>query len=945
MMATTTDDDREHGFKEAVWQFLNAYMRGTTPDIEELVREYPEFEDQIRQKITEFREVDSLFDFLSRADESDFEGTLTSEDLVGRKIGSFEITEMIGRGGMGVVYLAHDTKLKRSVAIKSVPAKLAADSTARMRFRREAELLAALNHPNIAVIHDIIEEEKSGYLILEYVPGQTLAELIAREPLKLEEALTIGRQIAEAVSAAHEKGVVHRDLKPSNIKITPDGRVKVLDFGLAKASLSKAKSGEITETQPGRVVGTPAYMSPEQARGKSMDYRTDIWSFGCIMYEMLTGRLPFEGETATDTLARIIERQPDWDLLPERTPMNVRALLRQCLEKDPDQRLANITNAALEISETLSASALAVPTKSRKVAMIFGAAIIIVVTAIAVRFIPEKQAQLSPKDIRLVVLPFENLGSAEDEYFAAGITDAIIARLGSIHGLGVISRQSAMQYKNKEKSAKVIGEELGVDYILEGTVQRERQSDPNRPVRIIPQLIRISDDTHVWSDIYDDDMSEIFRVQSDLAERVAQALDITLLEPERRTLRIRLTENMEAYDYYLRGNEYFHRSVLENDFRIAMRMYEQAVELEPTFALAHAQLSRTHMMMYWDYHDRSEECLEMAKQAVDKAFQLDPDLPEVRLALGHYYYHGHLDYDRALEQFAIAQKSQPNSSEVLSWISFIHRRQGKFEQALANIKQAYELDPMSSFLAGEVGQTYRLLRKYSEAEHYYERSISLRPDVPVAYDFKARLYLVWQGSTEKARTVVKQASENIKSAENLFVGILATLDVYDGNYQDALDRLTLKSEDIDNQFNFIPKTLRYAQIYGYMNSKELEQRYYESARSILQAKIEEKPEDARFHSSMGITYAGLGRKEDAISEGKLGVELLPVSKEAVRGLSKVDDLARIYVMVGEYDAAIDQIEFLLANPGPMSIPLLRLAPVWEPLRDHPRFKKLVELKR
>jgi len=942
-MAGPVDDNQVNAVEEAVRQFVDARWQGQEPDIDKFVRQYPGLDRQIRQGIQDARKIDALFDSLVQADQSDFEGTPTSKDLVGRKVGSFEIVEMIGRGGMGIVYLARDTKLNRSVAIKSMPVQLAEDSTARMRFRREAQLLASLNHPNIAVIHEIIEEEKSGYLILEYVPGQTLAELIAREPLKLEEALTIGRQIAEAVSAAHEKGVVHRDLKPGNIKLTPDGRVKVLDFGLAKAYVSKAKSGEITETQPGRVVGTPAYMSPEQALGKDTDYRTDIWSFGCIMYQMLTAQLPFEGETATDTLARIIERQPDWDLLPERTPMNVRALLRQCLEKDPDQRLGNITNASLEINETLSKPATEPPAKFRTMAMIIGAvAIGIILFVIALKYIPQKEILPSSKQVRLVVLPFENLGSVEDEYFADGITDAITARLGGIHGLGVISRQSAMQYKNNEKSAQVIGNELNVDYILEGTVQRERSSDPNSPVRIIPQLVRVSDDTHVWSDIYDNDMSEIFLLQSDLAERVAQALDIALLEPERRTLRAKPTENMEAYDFYLRGNEYFHRSVLENDVRIAMQMYQKAVEFDPTFALAHAQLSRTHMMMYWHYYDRSEECLEMAKQAVDRAFELDPDLPEVRLALGHYYYHGHLDYDRALEQFAIARKSQPSSSKVLSWIAYVQRRQGKFEEALANIKQAYELDPLSSFLARDLGATYMLLRKYSEAERYYERAISLRPDVPVAYDHKSELYLVWQGSTEKARAVVKQASENIKSAENLFVSTLATLDVYDGNYQDALDRLTLKSEDIDNQFNFIPKTLRYAQIYGYMNSKELEKRYYESARSILQAKIKEKPEDARFHSSMGITYAGLDQKEDAVSEGKLATELLPVSKEAIRGLFRIEDLARIYVMVGEFDAAIDQLKFLLANPGPMSVPLLRLNPAWDPLRDHSRFKNLVD---
>jgi serine/threonine-protein kinase len=462
-------------------------------------------------------------------------------------------------------------------------------------------------------------------------------------------------------------------------------------------------------------------------------------------------------------------------------------------------------------------------------------------------------------------------------------------------------------------------------------------------VRVTPQLIRVSDDTHLWSDRYDAFLADIFQVQSDIAEQVAEALDIALLEPERRALASRSTENMEAYEYYLRGNEYFYRSYLKNDLRITIRMYERAVELDPTFALAYAKLSKAHAGMHWFYHDRSEERLAMAKQAVDKAFQLNPDLPEAHWALGFYHLWAHLDYDRALEQFAIARKTQPNNSELIAAIGYVQRRQGKFEQGLANIKKAYELDPLSSVLAMEVGTTFIFLRRYSEAERYYERAISLAPDVPGAYYFKAWLYLLWEGSTEKARAVLEEALQSIKSAEDPeIVNLLVTLDVFDGNYQEALDRLSLKSEDIDGQDYFIPNALRCAQIYGYMKKKEPAKKYHDEARIILESKIEEQPEDARFHSSLGIAYAGLGRKEGAVREGKLGVKLLPVTKEAWRGLYRVEALAKIYVMVGEFDAAIDRLEFLLSRPGEMSIPLLRLDPAWDPLRDHPRFKRLLE---
>ena len=330
-MAEELHDNQKNLLEEAVEQFVDAQLRGEKPVIDEFVKKYPKFEHQVRKRIQKLQKIDTLFASLVKADESDFEDITAEQNIVGKKVGSFEIVKIIGCGGMGVVYLARDTKLKRSVAVKSIPVTLAGDSTARMRFRREAELLASLNHPNIAVIHDIMEQDGgAGYLVLEYVPGETLAERITREPLKLKEALSISQQIAEAISVAHKKGIIHRDLKPGNIKITPDGRVKVLDFGLAKATETEGKKNETTETHPGRVIGTPAYMSPEQARGKATDYRTDIWSFGCIMYQMLTAHLPFDGETATDTLARIIEREPDWEALPKETPANICTLLRRC---------------------------------------------------------------------------------------------------------------------------------------------------------------------------------------------------------------------------------------------------------------------------------------------------------------------------------------------------------------------------------------------------------------------------------------------------------------------------------------------------------------------------------------------------------------------------------------------------------------------------------------
>ncbi|MFQ6035439.1 MAG: protein kinase [Sedimentisphaerales bacterium] len=360
-MVRPINDNREKSLDEAVQRFVDAQLRGEEPDMDEFVQQYPELENQFRRRIRNLWKIDTLLTCLVQADENEFEDTGTAYDLIGQKLGDFEILKMIGRGGMGVVYLARDSKLDRFVAIKSMPAELSDDPTAQRRFQREAKLLASLSHPNIAVIHGMIKQDDgSGYLILEYVAGETLAERIAREPLKLEDALLIGQQIAETISAAHEKGVIHRDLKPSNIKITPEGNVKVLDFGLAKAYRSQDTGQDASVSQPWRVVGTPAYMSPEQARGNPIDHRTDIWSFGCTMYEMLTARSPFTGQTASDVLSSVLRDEPDWEAMPTEFGPGLRDLIRRCLEKDPKRRyqsVAELCQDLVDYQATLTAPA------------------------------------------------------------------------------------------------------------------------------------------------------------------------------------------------------------------------------------------------------------------------------------------------------------------------------------------------------------------------------------------------------------------------------------------------------------------------------------------------------------------------------------------------------------------------------------------------------------
>ena len=713
MTAMIDEHKEEHVFKEAVHQFIEMQLQGKEPDIEEFVNNYPEFEGQIRKKIKEFQKVDSLFDSLVLADESNTDDTITGNDLITRKIGRFEITEIIGKGGMGIVYLACDTKLDRSVAIKSIPAELQSDPNARIRFRREAKLLASLNHPNIAVIHEIIEQkEGADYLILEYVPGKTLSEHIAQGPLELISALSICRQIAEAISAAHKKGIIHRDLKPSNIKIIPDGRVKVLDFGLAKALASEGKSADATVTQPGHLMGTPAYMSPEQARGKDTDYRTDIWSFGCIMYEMLTGRLPFEGETATDILAGIIERDPNWDALPGKIPRSIHVLLRRCLEKEPGRRLRNMGDMAVAIDDTLSDLDHAAKKKE-----------------------PIETDRPQPMKA-IVVLPFENLSSnQEQEYFVDGMTDALIAELGKIKALRVISRTSSMYYKNANKKVTEIAKELDVDAIIEGSVLKV-----GNDVRITVQLIDTRIDTHLWSENYTGTLDNILALQSQVTLAIAREIEIIITPDEKKRISCRKPIDSKAYEAYLRGIFFMEKHTPEG-YQTAGIYFNQAIEIQPDYAEAHAWLGGAYWVpSLWGYAS-PHESFSKAKVAMNKAFELDQTCAEALGGIGWIALHHDWDWEKAKESLEGSIKLNANYSYGYHGLAWYWTIAGCFETAIETIQSAIELDPLSHVLNSSLATIYAYSGQHDKAMAQCEKTLKLDPGFITALVGKAEHYL------------------------------------------------------------------------------------------------------------------------------------------------------------------------------------------------------------
>jgi serine/threonine protein kinase/Flp pilus assembly protein TadD len=733
---TEANNNQDKIIKDAVRQFADARLRGEQLEIDEFVKKYPQLENQIREGIKNLQKIDALFDTLAQPDDSDFKDTASGPDLVGQKVGSFEIKEMIGHGGMGVVYLAHDTKLDRSVAIKSIPPKLADDSTARTRFRREAKLLASLNHPNIGAIHDIIEQDAGAdYLILEYVPGQTLAQRIARKPLKLEEAFSIAQQIAEAVSAAHEKGVVHRDLKPGNIKITTEGKVKVLDFGLAKPSVKQDENQSTAITQPGRVIGTPAYMSPEQARGKPVDRRSDIWSFACILYEMLTGHSPFESDTATDTLARIIERQPDWQALPQQTPANIRVILRHCLEKDPRWRLQNIKDAAIEIREALNllSARPAAPVRTG--------------------WPKQRLGGTGPGRIKsLAVLPLENLtGDPNQEYFADGLTEALIANLGKIGALQVRSRTSIMQYKAVKKLLPEIARELSVDAVVEGSVIRIAER-----VRITAQLIHARTDSHLWADSYERDPRDILTLLSEVARTIARRIEITLTPDQEAQLAVKRPINPEMYNLYLKGMFHLNKETPKGT-KIGLDYLQQAIAQDPEDPLAYGGLALGYVISTHG-PGAPPDAFERAKAAALKALELDDNLAEAHAALAMAKVYRDWDWEGAAKAYRRALQLNPNLTLTRAHYAFYLLLFERIDDALAEMRKVQEMDPLTPLWPAWQGWLYLHAEQYDEAIKETNKSLELYSDFPISLYIQGCAYAE-KGVYERAIKLHQKAGE------------------------------------------------------------------------------------------------------------------------------------------------------------------------------------------
>ena len=541
----------------------------------------------------------------------------------------------------------------------------------------------------------------------------------------------------------------------------------------------------------------------------------------------------------------------------------------------------------------------------------------------------------------IAVLPFQNLSpDPDDAYFTDGIHEEIISQLGKIASLKVISRTSVMEYRDRAENLRTIADELGVTHVLEGSVRRAGDR-----VRITTQLIAAEEDEHLWAENYERELSDIFAIQADIAHRIAAALEARLSSEEETSIAAQPTENLEAYDYYLRGIEYVNRpGARPENYRNAQRMYEQAVELDPRFALAYGRLSNLHAYAHEFALDRSEERLRQAREAADRALQIDSDLPEGHLALGYYYY-AVRDYDLALEEVAIAERGLPGDARLLWVRGLIRQRQGKWDEALASLEQALALSPREPYLLFWLGTTYFSLRRYEEAETYFDRTLALPPDFVEAALVKALVPLWGRGDTGPLRMLVDGIPPGFDPS-GLVTLVHWLVEYSDRDYAAALDVLSSSEFEYFEWGGFgavaAPRTLLMGLCYAAMGETRLAQAAADSALRVLGARLRERPDDAQLYRALSWAHALLGNKEEAIREAQRAVELLPISRDAVDGPGYVRNLGNMYARFGEVDAAIEQYERYLSGPAPESIKYIRLDPGIDPVRDHPRFQALLE---
>jgi TolB-like protein len=960
-------------------------------------------------------------------------GSQKSHSLVGQTIGHYKISESIGTGGMGEVYLATDIVAGRKAALKLLPLRFTGDAARLKRFQQEAHAVVALNHPNILTVYEIGEDHSIHYIASELIEGETLRQRLTRGPMQLSEAVDVAIQVASALAAAHQAGIVHRDIKPENIMLRPDGYVKVLDFGIAKlaeqevpATIPTDEALSLVETNLGSVLGTARYMSPEQACGAQVDKSTDIWSLGVVLYEMVTGHTPFTGDTPREVMTSILEKEPrPLTSYIRQAPAELQQIIRKALRKDRRQRyrsahelLEALKNLRRKLEvESFFASGFFDEVKRRKVYRVAAAYIILaagiiqlasaafpawdlpnwalrlVIVSLLIGFplalilgwafdITSRGIRATPTaalgthrrrnaimlvatgviisaaagffllprvsaykiDKSVAVLPFENLSKDEENaFFAGGVQDEILSNLAKVADLKVISRTSVMKYKSgAERNLREIGKTLGISHVVEGSVQRAGER-----VRVNVQLIDARNDAHLWAEHYDRDVADVFAVQTEIAQQIADQLKANLSPAEKAAIAERPTADLVAYAYYTKAKEidiYANWEGAENEkaAKQKVELLEKATQRDPNFAVAYCALAKAQLDV---------ENFELAKKAAETALRLRPDLAEPHLALARYCWLApdsfmDLDreayYDRARDELAIVRRKLPNNAEALLIEAVIGRHQNRWDASLANLQKASALDPRNGEVAFRLEQIYFEMRRYSELEQFIRKKAPPGGALEDPFNWLARTKLA-QGDPVAAQSLLEQVPPEYSPGWGIWdVRFKAALYLRD---YDAVNRVIAATPagETDEAFGG-PSGWAEGLVARARGDKQKAMAAFVAARGKRQAASGDKPKDAPYFADIAKLDAGLGRKEEAISEARRAVELDPITRDALHGPDWVANLALVYTWTGERDRALEQLEKVATIPRSLGGPTygdLLLNPCWDELRGDPRFDKIV----
>jgi TolB-like protein/Flp pilus assembly protein TadD/tRNA A-37 threonylcarbamoyl transferase component Bud32 len=868
-------------------------------------------------------------------------------------LGNYQILEEIGRGGMGVIYRARQRHSRRIVALKRILSYHADSQDTLMRFRREAQAAANLDHPNILPIYEVGEtHEGLPFFSMKFAGGGSLLEAASALGSEPRRAVALMAKVARAVRYAHDQGILHRDLKPGNILLDGSGEPLVSDFGLAKWL---DPTGHLTRTPT--VFGTPGYIAPEQVNTSTgtLTPAADVYSLGAVLFCLLTGQTPFTGENALKTIQQATEKPaPKLRTLTPALDRDLETICAKCLERDPNARYRSAGELADDLERWLHGrSIVARPVSppvhvwrwARRNPIVAGMSALLVALAIAVGVLIWKN-EVAVKDAGppagIAIVPFESLSpDKENTFFADGVYDGISTKLAKVADLKIISHNSVAKYRGAH-NAQEIGRALNVAHVLVGTVRR----DAGR-IHLNVQLIDTRDDSRVWSEEYDRDLNDVFALQTQIAQKVADRLGAKVSSTERAAIDEPPTTDLVAYDAYLRAkdliNDLSFSTRQKEDLSQAVQLLDQAVARDRLFFDAYAQLAGAHDRIYFLGFDHTAARLKLSDAAIQSVRHLRPAFGETHLAVAQHLYWAYQNYDRAGEELAAARRTLPNEARIPLLAGYIDRRQGRWEESLDQMKRALELDPRNLSILQQTSLTYQALRRYKETVATLDKVAAIAPKDIAIKVWRAWVDLQWRSDPNPLHTTIETAlTQDPKTAPFI---VFHWLDLAFSERDPAAAERALSAMPTggcyDENIPF-PDSWCRGLVARLRGDEPAARAAFASARRELEQIARDQPDYAAALCAIGVVDAALGNKEDAIREGKRAVELTPVSKNAIEGARLIQYLAVIYAWTGNKDGAIERLSEAVKLPGShVTYGDLRLNPFWDPLRGDARFEAII----